>query len=140
MTPLERRHAAIEATMARYRDRPFAWGKVDCAKVVAFHLKKLGYKIAISKAGAYQSPLGAQRAIKRMGYENLPLLLDGLGLSRIPYSRLALGDIVVAEGHAGLDAMGLYAGNGHVLGFHEDLLDHGLVTVDLTPIAAWSVL
>ena len=35
MTPLERRHAAIEATMARYRDRPFAWGKVDCAKVAA---------------------------------------------------------------------------------------------------------
>ena len=75
-----------------------------------------------------------------MGYDTLPLLLDGLGLTRIPYSRLILGDIIIAEGHAGLDAMGLYAGNGHVLGFHEDHLEDGLVTVDLTPVAAWSVL
>lgn len=138
MTPLERRHAAIEATMARYRDKPFQWGKVDCAKVVAFHLKRLGYKIAISKAGAYQSPLGAQRAIKRMGYENLPLLLDGLGLSRIPYSRMLLGDIAQVEG-APPGAIGLYAGNGNIFGFHEDF--DALVTVQPSQIlAAWSVL
>ncbi|WP_397586684.1 DUF6950 family protein [Sphingobium fuliginis] len=140
MTPLERRFAAIEATMARYRDRPFEWGKVDCAKVAAFHLKKLGHKVLISKAGAYGSALGARRAIRRMGYDSLPDLLDGLGLTRIPYSRMLLGDLVVAEGHGGIDAIGIYASNGHVLGFHEDHLDQGLVTVDLTPLAAWSVL
>ncbi|BBD01832.1 DUF6950 family protein [Sphingobium sp. YG1] len=140
MTPLERRHAAIEATMARYRGRPFAWGRVDCAKMAAFHLKKLGFPISISKAGSYSSAIGAKRAIGRMGYDNLTDLLDGLGLTRIPYSRLMLGDIVLAEGHGGVDALGIYASNGHVLGFHEDMLDHGLVTVDLTPVAAWSVL
>jgi len=140
MTPLERRHAAIEATMSRYRDRPFQWGKVDCAKVAAYHLKKLGRPVKISKAGAYSTALGARRAITRMGYDSLPLLLDGIGLSRIPYSRMLLGDLVAAEGHAGLDAIGIYAGNGHVLGFHEDYLESGLVTVDLTPSAAWSVL
>ncbi len=126
--------------MARYRGRPFAWGKVDCAKVAAYHLKKLGYPISISKAGAYASARGAHRAIGRMGYDNLTDLLDGLGLTRIPYSRLLLGDLVLAQGHGGVDAIGIYASNGHVLGFHEDCLDLGLVTVDLVPVASWSVL
>lgn len=140
MTPLEIRHAAIEATMARYRGRPFAWGKVDCAKVAAFHLKKMGVRISISKAGAYSNAIGAQRAIMRMGYGTIPDLLDGIGLTRIPYSRLMLGDLVVADGHDGMAAIGIYAGNGHVLGFHEDYLDQGLVAVDLKPEFAWSVL
>jgi hypothetical protein len=140
MTPLERRHAAIEATMARYRGRPFVWGKVDCAKVAAFHLKKLGYPIRISKAGAYGSALTARRAITRMGFDSLPALVDSLGLSRIPYSRLLLGDLIMNEGHAGIDAIGIYAGNNHVLGFHEDYLDHGLVAIDVKPDIAWSVL
>lgn len=140
MTPLEKRHAALEATMARYRGRPFAFGSVDCAKVVAHYLKRLGYPIRISKAGAYRNALGARAALKRMGYDSLPKLLDDFGLARIPYSRLLLGDIVVAEGHAGLHALGIYAGNGHVLGFHEDHLDQGLVAVDIIPDIAWSAL
>lgn len=140
MMPLERRHAAIEATMARYRGRPFLWGKVDCAKVAAFHLKKLGYPILISKAGAYHSARSARRAISRMGFDNLAALIDSLGLSRIPYSRLLLGDIILNEGHAGIDAIGIYAGNGHVLGFHEDHLHQGLVAIDVMPTIAWSVL
>lgn len=140
MTPLERRHGAIEATMARYRGRPFAFGKVDCAKVAAFHLKRLGYPVFISKAGAYHNALGARAALKRMGYDSLPKLLDGLGLVRIPYSRMLLGDIVVADGHADLHALGIYAGNGHVIGFHEDHLEEGLVTVDMVPDVAWSVI
>ncbi len=140
MTPLERRHAAIEATLKRYRGRPFAWGKVDCAKVVAFHLKKLGHKVSISKAGSYSSALGATRAIRRMGFPGMPELLDGLGMTRIPYARLMLGDVILGEGHGGLNALGIYAGNGHVFGFHEDHLENGLVTIDVTPAAAWSVL
>ena len=139
MTPLERRHAAIEATMARYRDKPFQWGKVDCAKVAAFHLKKLGHKISISKAGSYQSPLGAARALKRLGYSNLAEMADGIGLTRIPYSRMLLGDIAEVEGDAAIGAIGLYAGNGNLFCFHED--HPGLVT--MTPnniLRAWSVL
>lgn len=126
--------------MARYRGRPFAWGKVDCAKVAAYHLKQLGHPIFISKAGSYASPVSARRALARLGHDSLPSLIDGLGLSRIPHSRLLLGDIIVNDGHAGLDAIGLYAGNGHVLGFHEDHLDQGLVAMDVAPAIAWSVL
>ena len=139
MTPLEIRHTAIEATMARFRGRPFAWGKVDCAKVAAFHLKKLGHKISISKAGSYSSPLGAARALKRLGYSTLAEMADDIGLTRIPYSRMLLGDIAEVEGETAIGAIGLYAGNGNLFCFHED--HPGLVT--MTPnkiLRAWSVL
>ena len=139
MTPLERRHAAIEATMTRYRDRPFQWGKVDCAKVAAFHLKKLGHKILISKAGAYSSPLGAVRALKRLGYANLAEMAEGIGLTPIPYSRMLLGDIAEIAGDSPVGAIGIYAGNGNLFCFHQD--HPGLVT--MTPntiLRAWSVL
>lgn len=139
MTPLERRHTAIEATMARYRDRPFQWGKVDCAKVAAFHLKKLGHKILISKAGAYSSPIGAARALKRLGYANLAEMAAGVGLTPIPYSRMLLGDIAEVEGDTPLGAIGIYAGNGNLFCFHED--HPGLVTFQPNNILrAWSVL
>ncbi|KMS59134.1 hypothetical protein V474_07670 [Novosphingobium barchaimii LL02] len=138
MTPLERRHAAIEATMAKYRDKPFAWGKVDCARVAAFHLKQLGYKIAISKAGSYSSMLGATRALQRLGYASLADMADGLGLAQIAPSRMLLGDIAEIEGE-GPGAIGLYAGNGNLFCFHED--HPGLVTFMPTSIVrAWSVL
>lgn len=137
---LERRRLATLATLDRYRDRPFQWGSVDCAKVAAFHLKQFGIKVCISKAGSYRSALGARRAIERMGHASLPALLDSLGLTRIPYSRLRLGDIITAAGHAGIDAIGIYAGNGHIYGFHEGHLEQGLLTVDVTPAIAWSVI
>ena len=139
MTPLERRHAAIEATMARYRDRTFEWGKVDCAKVAAFHLKKLGHKILISKAGSYSSPLGAARALKRLGYANLAEMAEGIGLTPIPYSRMLLGDIAEIEGDSPVGAIGIYAGNGNLFCFHQD--HPGLVTMTPSTILhAWSVL
>lgn len=139
MTQLEHRHAAIEATIARYRDKPFAWGKVDCAKVAAFHLKQLGHKILISKAGSYGSALGAARAIKRMGYSSLAEMADGVGLAAIPYSRMLLGDLAEVEADNAIGALGLYAGNGNIFCFHED--HPGLVTFKpSTILRAWSVL
>lgn len=139
MNPLERRHAAIEATMSKYRDRPFEWGKVDCARVCAFHLKQLGYKISLAKGGNYSSALGAQRAVKRFGVNTLPELIDSLGLTQIPYSRMLLGDIAEGEGDSPIGTISLYAGNGNVFGFHEDY--PGLVTLQpLRILRAWSVL
>ena len=125
--------------MAKFRDKPFQWGKVDCAKVAAFHLKKLGHKILISKAGAYSSPIGAARALKRLGYANLAEMATGVGLTPIPYSRMLLGDIAEIEGDTPLGAIGLYAGNGNLFCFHED--HPGLVTFAPNNILrAWSVL
>ena len=48
-----------------------------------------------------------------MGYDTIPDLLDGLGLTRIPYSRLLLGDLVVADGHDGIAAIGALVRSGN---------------------------
>lgn len=138
-TPLVRRHAALEATIARYRGRPFKWGSVDCAKVAAFHLKQLGHSIAVTKGGAYSSPLTAQRALRRLGYATLADMADGVGLTPIPYSRMLLGDIAEIEGDHAIGSVGLHAGGGRLFAFHE--AHEGLVTVQPRAILrAWSVL
>jgi hypothetical protein len=139
MTPLERRHAAIEATMCRFRDQPFAWGKVDCAKVAAFHLKQLGHKVLTSKGGQYASALGAAKALKRIGYSTIGDMADGIGLLPIAPARMLLGDVAELEGDNAIGTVGLYAGNGNVFCFHED--HPGLVTFAPNRILrAWSVL
>lgn len=141
MTPLERRHAAIEATMARFRHEPFQFGKVDCARVAAFHLKHLGYKIAISKAGKYSTALGATRALKRLGYSTLAEMADGIGLMPIVPARMLLGDIADIVSDHPIGSVGIYAGNGNLFCFHED--HPGLVAFKPKTesiLRAWSVL
>lgn len=125
--------------MAKYRDRPFAWGKVDCAKVVAYHLKQLGYPIRISSIGSYTSALSAKRRLAAQGYANLGEMADGIGLTRIPYARMLLGDVVELEGDDPIGSLFLYAGNGNIFGFHE--LHPALVSLQpITILRAWSVL
>jgi len=141
VTPLERRHAAIEATMTKFRDKPFEWGKVDCARVAAFHLKQLGYKILISKAGRYTTLLGAAKALKRLGYSTLAEMADGLGLVPIVPARMLPGDIVEIVAENPIGAIGIYASNGNVFCFHDD--HPGLITLKPKPesvLRAWSVL
>src|SRR3546814_17584220 len=68
MTPIERRHAAPEATLAKYRAQPFTWGRYDCARVIAHQAKKLGPKVSLAKAASSSSALGAKRALATVGH------------------------------------------------------------------------
>lgn len=139
MTPLQIRHAAIEATMDRYRDQPFAWGSVDCAKIAAFHLAQMGIEIRIAKAGGYSTPLGARRALRRLGYATLADMADGIGLTPIAPARMLLGDLAQVEGDDPIGTICLYAGNGNLFGFHQD--HQALVTLQPDRILrSWSVL
>src|SRR3546814_6108937 len=97
MTPIERRHAATEATLAKYRDQPFKWGRYDCARVIAHQAKKLGHKVSLAKAGSYSSALGAKRALAKVGYATLSEALDA-HLPRIAPASALLGDIIEIEG------------------------------------------
>ena len=127
--------------MARFRHAPFEYGKVDCAKVAAFHLKQLGYQIAISKAGRYSSLIGASRALKRLGYSTLAEMADGLGLLPITPARMLLGDIADLASDSPIGAIGIFAGNGNLFCFHED--HPGLVAFKPNPesiLRSWSVL
>lgn len=140
MSDLLARVAAIEATKAHYEGRPFQWGRVDCARVAVSHMRRLGRRTRnVGKAGSYDSALGAKRALRRAGYDNLAEALDGQGLARIPAASALPGDLIVVPGSDSLDAIGVWVGTGAALMFHEEA--EGLVTMILNhpPETAWRV-
>lgn len=76
MTELELRVAATSATVDRFNGQPFELGSTDCARMVAFHLKQLGFKPSLLKAGSYSTEAGARRALQRMGVTSLAEIMD----------------------------------------------------------------
>lgn len=119
MKPLVRRQMATTATMERFRGKHFAWGSVDCAKMVAFHLKQFGIKVRLSKAGQYKTALGAGAALKRLGFDSLPAAMDGHGFERIAPAFALTGDIVSFPSDHPIGALGIVTGNGNMMAFHE---------------------
>jgi len=135
---MTRRVEAAQATLDRFIDKPFTWGKNDCARMVAFHLRKLGHRPALAKAGSYRSALSARAALKRLGHEGLADALDALGLARIPPAAAVVGDILEIPGSDALGALAVAVGNGRVIGYHEDAT--GAVVVQPTSfLSAWRV-
>lgn len=117
--PLVKRQRAVEATQARFQGKAFAWGAVDCAKMVAFHLKRLGHKVTLSKAGAYKTAASAQAALRRLGYATLPDAMDGYGFERIAPASALIGDVVSFASDHAIGALGIVVGNGNMMAFHE---------------------
>lgn len=123
MNPLQLRQAAAQATLARFDGRRLAWGRDDCARLAAFHLKRLGHKVSLAKAGSYSSLTGAVRAVKRAGYESLAAAVDDHGLARIAPARVLVGDLIGLQADSdegeGWVALMVALGNGRALGFLE---------------------
>lgn len=138
MTEIERRVAAVTKTRAHFAGRPFAWGKVDCAKVAAWHLRQMGHRsIGIAKAGSYQTALSAKRALNRWGVSSLADALDKAGLPRIAPAAALIGDIVRLPGTEAFDALGIVAGNSALLAFHEDSDTIEVIRSLVVPDVAW---
>lgn len=142
-TVIERRVAATEATLARFRDQPFAWGRHDCARMVMFHVRQLGWKPRVAKAGSYSTALGARRALARAGFDSLAAAIDAHGLPRIAPARVLVGDLILSatdeEQNHGIDVVGIALGNGRVLGWHTEA-DGATALQPLEILAAWQVL
>lgn len=139
MTEMLRRQRAAQATVDRFRGVPFAYGKNDCARLAAFALRQMGYKPGLAKAGSYSSALGATRALKRLGHDDLASVLDGLGLLRIPPIAALPGDLVMLPGEGPFGgALAVAVGNGRVLSYHEDL-DGAEIVQPIEYVAAWAV-
>lgn len=135
-TLLEVRTAAAQATMDRFAEQPFQWGKNDCARMVAYHLRKLGYPVRLAKAGTYASALGAKRALDRLGFGSLREAVDSYGLMRIPPAAAIIGDIIELPAEDRFGALGVALGNGRVLAYHQDAV--GAVVIQPTDYAtAW---
>lgn len=134
-----RRVAAAQATLDRFKDRPFAFGSDDCARMAVFHLRQLGFKPRIAKAGSYSTLLGARRALARAGFATLADAVDAQGLLRIPPAAAAVGDLLMVPGVDDLGALAVALGNGRVLMWHEDAIG-ACVCQPLEFVASWSVL
>ncbi|WBO23926.1 DUF6950 family protein [Sphingomonas abietis] len=137
------RRDAAQATLDAYMERPFAWGTGDCGQMALDHLAqftKLATPIAAvrAKLGAYNTAIGARRAIGRLGFASLAEQLDALGLEQIAPASAWVGDIVAGPSVGAMDALTVYLGNGVVVGFVEES-PHGTHFRLLNPVAAWRV-
>jgi hypothetical protein len=133
------RTAAAQATFDRFHGRAFAWGQADCARMVAFHLRKLGLTPRLAPAGSYRTALSARRALTRAGHDSLAAALDALGLERIAPAAALVGDVLALPGEDALGALVVALGNGRVLGWHPDAAG-AEVLQPLAFDAAWRVL
>ena len=133
-----RRVAAAQATLDRFRDRPFAWGSDDCARMAVFHPRQIGLKPRIAKAGSYASMIGARRALARAGFATLAEAVDAQGLLRIPPAAAVVGDLMMVPGTEDFGALAVALGNGRVLMWHEDAAG-ACVCQPVAFVTAWSV-
>ena len=115
-----RRVTAAQKTYDRFKEQPFDWGKADCSRILAYHLRQFGHKPALARFGAYKTAIGARAALKRAGFGSVGDVLDAMGLRRIPPAAALVGDIVQGESGDPFGAHAVYLGNGAMLGFHED--------------------
>ena len=133
------RVAVTQATCDRFIGEPFAWGRADCARMLAFHLQGFGHRLGLAKVGSYKSALGARRALARFGVATLAEAMDRAGFERIPPAAAVAGDVVELPGDEGFGAMTVALGNGRVLGWHESQ-PGAAVLQPVQYLAAWRVL
>lgn len=135
------RVANTQATLNAWRDQEGGWGRRDCARMVAQHLKRFGYRVSLAKAGGYTTEAGARRALQRAGYESLEAALDAHGLARITPAATLVGDILAFPSPQSLPALSivLRAGATRVLHCHDGYFRIIAPTWDPPPHAAWRV-
>lgn len=132
---LVERAEAVNATIARFAGKPFAFGSCDCGLLVIAHLKAMGWKI--STGGTWSTALGLKRWLRKHGGSGAAAI-DAWGLPRIAPAAVLIGDIVELEGETEFGAFGIVIGNGRVLAFHEDVDSAAIIQPGSLPIiAAW---
>lgn len=136
MTELELRVAATESTFARFHGKPLVLGKTDCARMVAFHLKQLGFKPSLLKGGAYSTPVGARRALKRMGVSSLSEIMDQ-HFPQIAPAEARTGDVLCGPSDDGMgDAMAIRLHRENAMAFFNGVCGEVVIT---EYVAAWRV-
>lgn len=129
MHHLELRVAAASATFDRFNGQPFVLGKTDCARLVAFHLKQIGFKPSLLKGGSYSTPVGARRALMKLGVSSLSEIMDKHFPRWDAPAEARTGDICCVRGDGDMgDAMQVVLHRNQVLGFMDgvcgELVNH----------------
>jgi len=138
-TPLEIRAAATQTLLDDWRDRPIDWAKGHhCVRMVAEHLRRLGHKPPLAKAGQFKTPLGGRGALKRLGVASIGEALDKMGFERIPPAAALVGDVIEIPGEPPFGALTVALGFGRVLGWHEDT-EGAVVLQPIEYVTAWRI-
>ena len=115
--------------------------------MLAIHdLRKVGVAVPFAKGLRWKDEADGLRVLKALGFKNLFEALDSLGLPRIAPAMARTADIIALPTTHKLGALGVFMGNGAILGYH-DLSPHAeiftnlaeFVTDDLGP-CAWRVI
>lgn len=126
----------FETFLNQYREQAFEWGKCDCCLFAADWIKvNTAEDLAADLRGKYSTELGANRALKKLGFDGVTAIADariGEGLSPLQLNR---GDIALVKNHVEQDTLGIVYGNQiWVLGLN------GIETLPVTTaIKGWRV-
>lgn len=119
---LVRRQAAAQAVWDRYDGQPLDYRRFDCGRMAAMSLKLLGWKPRWSRFTGYSSELGARRKLLKAGFQDLPAVLDNLGLPRVEAVKALPADILGFPNADDWTALGVAMGNGNTLAGAPDLV------------------
>lgn len=117
MNDLIRRQRALEKTKAKYRGKSLDWKRYDCVRMARSHLVAMGKK-RLPKMPRYSSPLGARRALKAAGHDNLESLIDTI-LPRIAPAQMLPGDLLMVRGEGGFGSLMIWQDGGMAMGWVE---------------------
>lgn len=117
MVDLAARAAATQRVVDRFRRRPFDWAtRATCIHLARAQMRALGHRPPAIPD--FRSPTGARRALAATGHPSLGALLDAM-LPRIAPLEMIVGDLALVPGEAPFDALGVAAGDGTLLMYHE---------------------
>jgi hypothetical protein len=136
--PMVRRVRAAQATLDTWSTRPLKLGTSDCVRMVASHLRRLGYRVKLPPSGSYRTVPGALKALAAAGHASIADALDALGLARIPPAAAAAGDVLLLPATDRLGSLAVAVGNGRVVAYHEDVVG-AAVLQPVAFVAAWRV-
>lgn len=122
---LAERGTATQATVDKYRDRPFSWKEGStCIHMIRFHVVKFGHRPPAMPR--VRSLAGARRALEDLGFppDNLGLigLMDSL-FPRIAPAMMLIGDVAMLPADGGddgddLGALAIADGLNELIGWH----------------------
>lgn len=139
-TVMERRVAAAQKTVDRFKDQPWKPGKFDCWQMAAFHAKAIGKPLKIAaKIGVYHSIVGGVRKLRRLGFQDVPSALDAAFERIAPAAAIAGDYIQLPSEDDDVGGVTVCVGNGRVIGYHEDVVG-ACILQPLEMKAAWRVL
>lgn len=134
MTELEIRVAATSKTFDKFNGQSLVLGKVDCARMVAFHLRSLGYKFSLLKGGHYSNEVGARLALKKLGVSSLSEIMD-MHFPRIGLADASTGDVSCVRGEGDMgESMQVVLHRQNVIGLKDGVFAELAV---IEPLYAW---